>query len=144
MVQLVPYLNFPGGVTREAMAFYQSVFGGVLTISSFADFGMTDHMPADGTMHAELVADGFTLMASDAMPGAENTWGGTRVYCSFMGNELETLTGWFEKLAEGGKVGMPLQTQVWGDVFGLVMDRFGIEWMVNVSMPEGWAQSGRT
>jgi len=76
--------------------------------ASFADVGMSD-MPADGTMDAELKADGFTIMASDAMPGAENTWGGTRVYCSFMGNELELMTGWFEKLAEGGNIGMPLR-----------------------------------
>ncbi len=131
MVQLVPYLNFPSGVTREAMTFYHSIFGGELSIQSFADFGMT-HLPADGTMHAALVADGFTIMASDAVPGAEQTWGGTRVYCSFMGGDLATMTGWFDRLGEGGTVGMPLEQQVWGDTFGLVMDRYGIEWMVNV------------
>ncbi len=141
MVQLVPYLNFPVGVTREAMTFYHSVFGGDLTISSFADFGMAD-MPADATMHAELKTDGFMIMASDAMPGAETTWGGTRVYCSFMGTELDTMTAWFDKLSEGGRVGMPMQKQAWGDTFGLVMDRYGIEWMVNVSLPDGWAQTG--
>ena len=139
MVMLIPYLNFAPGFTREAFTFYHSVFGGDLTIASFADFGMTD-MPADGTMHAELKADGFTVMASDAMPGAENTWGGTRVYCSFMGTETDLMTGWFEKLAEGGSIGMPLEKQVWGDTFGLVKDRYGIEWMVNISAPDGWSQ----
>jgi len=110
--------------------------------ASFADVGMSD-MPADGTMDAELKADGFTIMASDAMPGAENTWGGTRVYCSFMGNELELMTGWFEKLAEGGNIGMPLEKQAWGDMFGLCIDKYGIEWMVNVAVPDGWAETGQ-
>lgn len=132
MVQLIPYLNFPGN-SREAMTFYHSVFGGDLQIQSFADLGVTD-MPADGTMHAVLLADGFTVMASDAMPGAEKTWGGTRVYCSLMGDDLEKMAGWFDQLAEGGNVGMPLGKQTWGDTFGLVMDRYGIEWMMNVSI----------
>lgn len=127
---LVPYLNFPGN-TAEAMAYYQQIFGGELSVVSFADFGMTD-MPADGTMHASLVGDDFTLMASDAMPGAEQTWGGTRVYLSFSGGDPDALRARFEALASDGSVGMPLEVQVWGDEFGLVKDRFGIEWMVTI------------
>ncbi len=130
-VSLVAYLNFPSGQTREAMTYYQSIFGGELNISSFADFGVEG--PADGTMHANLTADGFTLMASDAMPGAEQSWGGTRVYLSFMGEELDQLTGWFERLAAEGSVGMPLAKQVWGDTFGLLKDKYGLEWMFNIS-----------
>lgn len=131
-VSLVAYLNFPLGQTREAMTYYQSIFGGKLTISTFADFGVDG--PPDGTMHANLSADGFTLMASDAMVGAEETWGGTRVYLSFMGDDLETLTGWFERLAAEGSVGMPLAKQVWGDTFGLLKDKYGLEWMFNVTL----------
>lgn len=130
-VSLIAYLNFPSGQTKEAMTYYQSIFGGELTIASFADYGIDG--PADGTMHASLVADGFTLMASDAMVGAEDTWGGTRVYLSFMGPELELLTGWFERLAAEGSVGMPLEQQVWGDTFGLLKDKYGLEWMFNIS-----------
>lgn len=139
-VSLSPYLNFAGNA-RDAMTFYQSVFGGELSVSTFAEFGGGGGvMPDDGTMHAELVQDGFTLMASDAMPGAEKTWGGTRVYLAFFGDDLATFTDWFDKLAEGGNVGQPLEKQVWGDVYGLVMDRFGIEWMFNISQPEGASQ----
>lgn len=135
-LSLVPYLNFPPGTTREAMAFYQGIFGGELTINTFSEFGM-EGMPADGTMHSQLVTGQFTLMASDAMPGADATWGGTRVYLAFMGDELDTLQGWFAALAVDGRVGMPLEKQVWGDTYGLVMDRFGLEWMFNISSPQG-------
>lgn len=133
-IALHPYLNFPGNA-REAMEFYQSIFGGELVVSTFGEAGMGDDMPADGTMHAHLETPAFSIMASDAMPGAEATWGGTRNYLSLVGDDAETMTGWFEKLAESGSVGMPLEKQVWGDTFGICMDKYGLEWMVNISEP---------
>jgi len=132
---LAPYLNFPQGRTREAMEFYHSVLGGRLDITTFGDFKMAD-LPADGVMHAALVADGFTVYASDAMPGSEDQWGGTRIYCAIMGDDVDTLTGWFHGLAEGGSVGMPLEKQMWGDMYGVLKDKFGIEWMFNISVPQ--------
>lgn len=137
MITLNAYLNFPGN-TREAMTYYQGIFGGTLDVMTFGDFGIDD-MPADGTMHAALKTDSFNLYASDAMPGAERTWGGTRVYLAFMGDDLDTLTRWFDALAADGEVGMPLEQQVWGDTYGLCKDKYGLEWMVNVSSeyPEG-------
>jgi PhnB protein len=137
-LSLAPYLNFPQGVTREAMTFYQSVFGGKLDISTFGDYGM-EGMPADGVMHAQLAAEGFVLMASDAMPGSEDQWGGTRIYLSFFGDDLEKLTAWFNGLAEGGSVGQPLEKMVWGDTYGVLKDKFGLEWMVNISAGEAAA-----
>ena len=130
-----PYLNFAGN-TREAMTYYQGIFGGELVISTFADYGM-DHMPADGVMHARLSNGVLTLMASDAMPGAEATWGGTRNYIAFMGDDVETMTLWYEALAADGTPGMPLARQVWGDMYGDVKDKYGIEWMVNISAAQG-------
>ncbi len=65
-VSLVPYLNFPSGKTREAMTYYQDVFGGELSVNTFAEFGM-EGMPPDGVMHAQLITDQFTVMASDAI-----------------------------------------------------------------------------
>lgn len=136
--KLVCYLNFDGN-TAEAFRYYQSVFGGELQIATFADFGMANQ-PADGTMHAELVCEQFTLMASDAMPGAEKTWNGTRIYLAFMSDEEKLLTGWFDKLAADGEVSQPLAKQVWGDTYGQVKDKFGLEWMFNISQPGGWSQ----
>lgn len=140
-ISVNPYLNFAGNA-REAMTYYQGIFGGELTVTTFAEFGM-EEMPADGTMHAQLTHPNFTLMASDAMPGAEQTWGGTRNYIAFIGDDPDTLQGWYRALAADGRQGMPLEVQVWGDMYGDVMDKYGIEWMFNVSLPEGWSQQQR-
>lgn len=133
-LSLVAYLNFPPGVTREALTYYQGIFGGDLDVMTYGDFGMTE-MPADGVMHGRLRTEHFEVMASDAMPGAESTWGGTRVYLALVGDEPDLVTGWFDTIAADGSVGMPLEKQVWGDLYGLVMDKFGLEWMFNISEP---------
>jgi PhnB protein len=117
------------------MTFYESVFGGKLSMMTFGDYQM-EGMPPDGVMHAQLDADSFTIMASDAMPGSEDQWGGTRVYMTFYGDDLSTFTGWFNKLADGGSVGNPLEKMVWGDTYGVLKDRYGIEWMFNISGAE--------
>lgn len=132
MITMNPYLNFAGN-SREAMTFYHGIFGGDLQISTFADFGMTN-MPADGTMHAALRTPTFSIMASDAMAGAADTWKGSRNYISLMGAaaDAETLTSWFHGLAEGGNVGQALEVQVWGGTYGQLTDKFGIEWMMNI------------
>lgn len=137
-ISLSPYLNFPGN-GREAMTYYHGIFGGELQLFGFGEFGM-EGMPPEGLMHGQLeVSRGLTVMASDAMPGAEQTWGGTRVYCAFFGDDLETMKGWFDALGADGSVGIPLEKQPWGDIYGLVKDKYGIEWMFNVAVPEGWA-----
>ncbi|MEA4943997.1 MAG: VOC family protein [Propionicimonas sp.] len=138
-MSLSPYLNFAGN-GREAMTYYQSVFGGELHLFGFAEYGLDG--PADGLMHGNLqVRPGMSISASDAMPGAEQTWGGTRVYCSIFGDDAATMQGWFEALAVDGSIGMPLEKQVWGDLYGLVKDKYGIEWMFNVGAAEGTQQS---
>ncbi|HEY3337498.1 MAG TPA: VOC family protein [Propionicimonas sp.] len=129
-----PYLNFPGN-TREAFDYYQEVFGGTATFSTFGEYG-AEGMPADGTMHAELKTDHFSIMACDAMPGSEEQWGGTRIYLAFMGDDLDTLKSWYDRLGEDGQIGQPLAKQVWGDLYGDVKDKFGIEWIFNISQPE--------
>lgn len=138
-ISLNPYLNFPGNAA-EAMAYYQGIFGGQVSISTFGEFGM-EGVPPNGTMHAELTHPLFTIMASDALPGAELTWGGTRNYICFVGDDVEVLEGWYQALAEDGNAGDPLEKQVWGDMYGTVMDRYGVEWMFNISLPEGWSHS---
>ena len=134
-ISLSPYLNFAAN-TREAMEFYREVFGGKLDILTFADYKL-EGMPADGVMHAALVTEQFSLFASDAMPGAEASWNGTRVYLAFMGDDTQRLTDWFYKLGEGGRISMPLEKQMWGDTYGQVVDRFGVEWMINISAAQG-------
>ena len=135
--RLNPYLNF-AGTAKEAMEFYRDVFGGELTMNTFADFGGADGQPApDGIMHAQLETDaGYTLMASDAPPGMELDTGST-ISVSLSGDDADQLRGYWEKLTAGGTVTMPLEKQMWGDEFGMVTDRFGVAWMVNISQSAG-------
>ncbi len=136
MAILNPYLCFEGNA-REAMETYREIFGGKLDINTFGEFGAPEHegqpAPADGIMHAQLATDdGFTLMASDVPPGMD-PWGNGAI--SLSGDEKDALTRYFEALSEGGQVQMPLERQMWGDVYGQCVDRFGVTWMVNISDP---------
>lgn len=125
---LNPYISF-NGKAREAMEFYKDVFGGELNISTFADQGVTD-APADGVMHAQLAVDGKTLlMGSDGMDAAAIQG----ISLSLSGNDAEELRGYFAKLSEGGTVTKRLEKESWGDEFGMLTDRFGIAWMVNIT-----------
>ncbi|SDG07593.1 PhnB protein [Lentzea fradiae] len=128
--RLNPYLSFDGHA-REAMEFYQSVFGGELKVNTFGEFGMQDTPQADQVMHAQLETDaGYTIMASDTPPGAEVRTGSS-ITVSLSGDD-EVLREYFAKLAEGGQVGTPLEKQMWGDEYGDLVDRFGVHWMVNL------------
>lgn len=89
----------------------------------------------DGIMHAELKNDDLTFMASDGDAHSTVTMG-NNISMSLVGNDDEKLSGFFNKLAEGGKVDMPLEKAPWGDKFGMLTDKFGIHWMVNISKGE--------
>ncbi|WP_432478047.1 VOC family protein [Nocardioides sp. GXQ0305] len=127
--RLNPYLTFQDSA-REAIEFYRDVFGGELQVMTFGDMGGE---PASGVMHAQLeTPSGFTLMASDAPPGESLTPGGS-IQISLSGDDTEELTGWFRRLAEDGTVVDDLKQQVWGDTFGMLVDRFGVGWLVNIA-----------
>src|SRR5580693_2024031 len=103
--RLNPYLNFNGNA-RQALEFYTSVFGGELTLSTFAD--VTSEM-------AYQPPAGFAVSLS---------------------GDDDALHGCWEKLSAGGTVTMPMQKQVWGDEFGMCTDRFGVPWLINISQPQ--------
>jgi PhnB protein len=130
--KLNPYLNFRGNA-REAMEFYASVFGGELTLSTFAEAGGMglDESEQQGIMHAQLEAGpDLTLMGSDAPGHVELSPNGS---ISLSGDDEATLRGWWEGLAVEGSVTVPLEKAPWGDTFGMLVDRFGVSWLVNVS-----------
>jgi PhnB protein len=131
--RLNPYLTFNGNA-REAMEFYRGVFGGDLLVSTYAEGGM-QHEPdhADKVMHAQLEAEnGMTLMGADSPPGVP--WSPpSGMSISLSGDDDAELSGYYEKLTEGGTVVEPLVFAPWGDKFGMVTDRFGILWLVNIS-----------
>jgi PhnB protein len=125
---LNPYLSF-NGKTREAMEFYKTVFGGELSISTFADQHVPN-APADGIMHAQLNVDGKPiLMGSDGM----DMKGIQGFSLSLSGDHADELREYFQKLSDGGQVTKPLEKEAWGAEFGMVIDKFGVAWMVNIS-----------
>ncbi|MFE9203556.1 VOC family protein [Micromonospora sp. NPDC007230] len=133
--RLNPYLSFRDNA-RQAMEFYQNVFGGNLTLSTFGEAGNPDPAVANQVMHAMLETDrGFTLMASDTPPEMEYS-PGNNISISVSGDDADELRGYWKQLAEGGTVSVPLEKQMWGDEFGMCVDRFGIGWMVNIAQPQ--------
>ncbi|GAA2707980.1 VOC family protein [Micromonospora olivasterospora] len=133
--QLNPYLNFDGNA-REAMEFYHQIFGGDLSLATFGEYG-GDPAIADQIMHGMLrTRSGYVLMASDTPPGMQ-IQRGNAVTVSISGDDADELRGYWERLSEGGVVGVPLEKQVWGDEFGQCVDRFGTAWMVDIIPPQG-------
>jgi len=133
--QLNPYLSFRDSA-GEAMEFYQSVFGGELTTSTFAEFHASDD-PAeqDKIMHAMLTTvGGLVLMASDT-PNQMDYTPGTNFSVSLSGDRADEgeLRGYWDKLSAGGAVSMPLGLAPWGDTFGMCTDKFGVSWLVNIA-----------
>lgn len=134
-INLNPYLNFPDARAREAMEFYQSVLGGELNLMTFGDMG-TEGPLADQVMHGQLEASGgLVLMGADAPPEMVQVTFGDNVSVSLSGGpeDAEQLRGWFAGLSEGGQVRQPLEAAPWGDEFGMLTDRFGISWLVNIA-----------
>src|SRR5579871_3941810 len=129
---LSPYLNF-NGKTAEAMRFYQSVLGGELNVQSFGDAGVAQSdQDKDLTLHAALTSSALQLYASDGRPDMKVTFG-DNIHLSLQGDDASTLTNYFNGLAAGGNVDMPLARQFWGDTFGMLTDKYGVHWMVNIT-----------
>ncbi|MEU5143932.1 VOC family protein [Streptomyces sp. NPDC021139] len=132
--RLNPYLSFDGDA-RQAMEFYAQVFGGTPALNTFGSAGVPDPAYTDKIMHGMLeTPSGFTLMGADTPPGMEYTPGNTFAV-SLSGDDATELRGYWEKLSADGSVEVPLERQMWGDVFGMCTDRFGVPWMVNISEP---------
>ncbi|MFE0135802.1 VOC family protein [Streptomyces sp. NPDC059037] len=132
--RLNPYISFDGDA-RQAMEFYKEVFGGDLSLNTFGESGQQGTPHAEQIMHAMLEApNGFTLMAADTPPGMQHN-PGTNFSVSLSGDDETELRGYWDKLSAGGTVAVPMEKQMWGDVFGMCTDRFGIPWMVNISEP---------
>lgn len=132
--QLNPYITYNGNA-RQAIEFYQEVFGGRLELGTVGDFGSPESPDAAKVMHSRLdTPDGYTLMAWDAPAGMPYSPGGDVAVYLGGGDELR---GHFRKLSEGGTVTMPLEKQAWGDEAGSLVDRFGISWMFNIPAQRG-------
>lgn len=142
------HLNFRG-TAREALAFYQSVFGGEVTLATYGDFGMPAGVPgADKIVFGQVASPaGIRLMAYD-IPGTDETdaaatAGTTRrengatitdrtFFQSLQAESLDELTGYWTGLAEGAEIVDPLAASAWSAGFGMLTDRFGVTWVVDV------------
>lgn len=139
-VKLNSYISFNGNA-KEAVEFYQSVFGGEVYSDTFRSFA-SEEMPVaeddlDKIMHAYLKADnGVELMAADTPTGMSFSEG-SRVTLTLNGDDEVALRAYWDKLAADGKVTVPLEKAPWGDVFGMVTDKFGVEWMVDIGPVQG-------
>jgi PhnB protein len=133
--RLNPYISFDGDA-RQAMEFYESVFGGTLRLNTFGEYGEPSAPGADKIMHGMLETEnGFTLMGADTPPGTELK-PGNNIAVSLSGEDASELRGYWEKLSDGGTVTVPLEKQMWGDEFGMCTDKFGIAWMVNITQQQ--------
>lgn len=130
MKALNPYLIFNGNA-REAMQFYANVFGGQLHISSASEMPDCPAADADKVLHARLEGGPLLLMASDNL-SADRFEPGNNIALSLDCSTAEEQARHFAALSEGGSVTMPLQDTFWGAHFGMLTDRFGLHWMLNL------------
>ena len=153
-MQFVPYLNFDG-TCAEAMAFYAQLFGGQIVYQgTFGEMPASPGMPPlpnaakQRIMHAHLQVGAQAIMASDTMPSAPGqdpaTCGGgyhkpQGMWVSIGVDSFAEGQRVFDGLAQGGQVSMPYAATFWSPGFGMVTDRFGTPWMVNVKSdaPQG-------
>ncbi len=143
MTKLNIYLNFVGN-TEEAFKFYKSVLGGEFTsVVRFKDMPMEGvNIPKEDenkTMHIRLpVGKEDLLMASDILEslGMKLTQG-NNVYISVHPESKEEADRIFNALSAGGTIEMPISDQMWGDYYGSLEDKFGVQWMVIYTYPKG-------
>ena len=129
-VQLDAYLFFPGN-TEQAIGFYQQVFGGQVTITRRGDVDPTaTPEQRNQVINALLTGGDVTLRASDREDTSISPQ--TRVELSLIGTDDARLRAMFDGLAGGGAVLAKLERQFWGDIFGSVIDKYGIGWQVNI------------
>ena len=131
-MQLNPYLFFTGQC-EAAFKFYAELLGGkIIAMMTHAGTPAENQVPPEWRekiIHARMVIGEQLLMGSDAPPGHFHQPQGFSV--SLMVDEPEDAERIFHTLAENGTVKMPLQKTFWAIRFGMLVDRFGIPWMVN-------------
>ncbi|MET4226679.1 VOC family protein [Oerskovia enterophila] len=129
------HLNFRGDA-REALAFYRSVFGGHLAAVTYADaHAVTDPAEADQIMWGQVTSDaGFRVMAYDVPSRTRHEPGVIPVFVSVRGTDVGELRGYWDRLAEGASVQVPLAEAPWSPLYGMLTDRFGVTWVLDVEV----------
>jgi PhnB protein len=135
-VNTVTHLNFRGDA-QAALTFYQSVFGGDLAVVTYKDAGnVQEPSEADQVMWGQVSsADGFRIMAYDVPSRLPNRRGENAFFVSVRGATAEEITAYWEKLSEGASVVQPLAPAQWAPLYGMLTDRFGVTWVIDVVSP---------
>lgn len=137
MLGVNPYISFKG-TCREAIEFYKSALGAeVLFMQTMGDSPMAGMgAPADAIMHASLKIGGSTVMMSDDPSPSSDSGGGSNISLAIGLDDPPKAKVYFDSLAAGGTVIMPLEKTFWAEAFGMVTDKFGVRWMVNCDAPK--------
>ncbi len=130
-----PHLNFRGDA-RTALEFYQSVFGGQLTIITYANMGnVQDPSEANQVVWGQVEApDGFRVMAYDVPAARLWSRGDDPFFLSLRGTDAEEIQARWENLSDGASIAVPLSPAQWSPLYGMLRDRFGITWVVDVAV----------
>jgi PhnB protein len=132
MANVSPFLRFNDGKCREAMNFYKDCLGGTLDFMTVGTSPMAKDMSADKhdlIMHSTLSKGSWVLIGSDMM--RDKAVIGDNVGVSLDCDSEKEIQDVFGKLSKGGEVFMAPEEQFWGGVFGMVTDKYGVEWMLN-------------
>jgi len=132
-MKIITHIAFEGNC-REAMNFYKDCLGGELEFSTVAETPMAEQMPAEAhnnILHSVLTTDGAEIMGSDFMMGETPERGNAytvTIVCDSEGQIKEL----FDNLSVGGQVTMPLDKTFWAEKFGMLVDKYGVSWMLNL------------
>ena len=133
MAELVPYINF-ADQGREAIEFYKSIFGGEADVTLVKDGPMAANSPkewGDRIFHLDYKAGDIHILGSDIISDQAGKEVGNVFSLALMCDSAEQLQGYFDKLSDGGKVVWPAADSEWGSIFGQVVDKYGLQWMLN-------------
>jgi PhnB protein len=131
-ITVTPHLNFRDSA-REALEFYRSVFGGELTIVSYADMGNPDPATAERVVWGQVAGEnGFRIMAYDAYPHLPWDRGQQPFFVSVRGRDPTELQGYWDALADGAAIVQPIGPSQWAPLYGQLTDRFGVTWVLDI------------
>ena len=135
-VQTTTHLNFRGEA-RSALELYRDVFGGDLTVVTYADMGNGDDpATADHVVWGQVESpDGFRVMAYDVYRHLEWHRGANPFFVSVRGSDTDELRRYWDGLSEGATITQPLAPSAWAPLYGMLTDRFGVTWVIDAPAP---------
>ena len=136
MLGVKPYISFQGNC-QEAVDFYVEAMGAeILYTQHFGDSPMKGKAPDDAIMHCTMKIGDAHVMACDSMSPEHQLTVGNNISLAIGTDDSPTADAMFAKMSDGGTVIMEMQETFWAERFGMLIDKFGINWMFNVEKPQ--------